>query len=150
MQPFRFRAAAALIMRRKQEDAARHDLAVAEAARKSAEKRAAAAAAAGEDARGAAVEACRQGTDGWQLEWHRSWIAKLRIEAETERRAAAASAESVARAAATVRLAHQRRRALERLRDKAWHRHRLEAGRQEMRAMNELATLKHHARPEEE
>jgi flagellar biosynthesis chaperone FliJ len=150
MRPFRFRAAAALVMRRKLEDAARLQLAAADNARRSAEERAREAAGAVAEARAAAADASTAGAESWRLGWHQSWIARTRIEAEARRRAAAVSAEAATRATAAVQVAHQRRRALERLRDRAWHRYRLEAGRHELQAMNELATLRHHARPDDE
>jgi len=143
MRPFRFRAAAGLVMRRKQEDVARQELARAETARQRAEDRARAAEQAAARAADAAVDARRAGTEGWRLEWHQSWISRKRLEADAGRQAAAVSAEATDRATAAVQLAHQRRRALERLRDRAWRRHQLEAGRQELRDMNELATLRH-------
>ncbi|MEZ5284218.1 MAG: hypothetical protein R2712_05285 [Vicinamibacterales bacterium] len=57
------------------------------------------------------------------------------------------SAEAARLATAEVQLAYQRRRALERLRDRAWRRYQLEAGRQELREMNELATLRFLTQP---
>lgn len=150
MRPFRFRASAALVMRRKQEDAARQQLAAAETVRQSAEERARVAARDLAEARAAAADACRGGTESWRLAWHQSWIVRTQIEAEARRRAAAVSAEAATRATAAVHIAHQRRRALERLRDRAWHRYRLDAGRHELQAMNELATLRHRARPDDD
>jgi flagellar biosynthesis chaperone FliJ len=150
MRPFRFRAAAALVMRRKQEDTARQQLAAAETTRKRAEDQAQSAAQAVARAGDAAADACRSGAEGWRRDWHQSWIARKRLEADAGRRAAAISAEAAGRATAAVQLAYQRRRALERLRDRAWHRHKLEASRHELQAMNELATLRHHARPDDE
>lgn len=146
MGPFRFRAAAGLVMRRKQEDTARQQLARAETARQRAEHRARAADQAAERAAEAAAEARRTGGEYGRLEWHQSWIARKRLEAAAGRQAAAVSAEAADRATAAVQLAHQRRRALERLRERAWHRHTLETGRQELRDMNELAVLRHRTR----
>jgi hypothetical protein len=150
MRPFRFRPHAALVLRRKQEDAARQQLAAAETARKCAEHRAADAARAVAAARASAAEACRDGADQWRLGWHQSWITRVRIEADALKRAAAVSAEAAGRATAAVQVAHQRRRTLERLRDRMWQRHQFEAARHEMLEMNELATLRHHARPHDE
>jgi len=150
MRPFHFRAAAALVMRRKQEDVARQRLAAAETARQCARDHSDAAARAAAAARSAAVEACRDGAEGWRLGWHQSWMVRTRIEAEAGRRAAAVSAEAAGRATAAVQLAYRHRRALERLRERAWQRYRLEAGRRELREMNELATLRHHAQPDED
>ncbi len=143
MRPFRFRAGAALLLRRKQEDAARLDLARAERAREAALARAEAAAASARQAAETETEARRHGVEAWRIEWHRTWITKKQLEADAGRQAAAVSAEAADRAAAEVRLAYQRRRALERLRDRAWRRHQLEAAREEGKAMNELAGLRY-------
>lgn len=150
MQPFRFRAAAALVMRRQQEDTARQQLSAAEIARNRAEDHARTTAEAAGCAREAAADACRTGTESGPLAWHQSWIVRKQLEAEAGRRAAAVSTEAAGRAAAAVRLAYQRRRALERLRDRMWQRHRLEAGRRELRDMNDLATLRYRARPDDD
>ncbi|MDH4064624.1 MAG: hypothetical protein OEW19_09500 [Acidobacteriota bacterium] len=147
MRPFRFRAAAGLVMRRKQEDTARQHLAKAQSARQRAEDRAGAAAQAAERAAAEDADARRAGAEGWRLQWHQSWIIKKRLEADAGRQAAAVSAEAADRAAAAVQLAYQRRRALERLRDRAWRRHQIDVGREELRDMNELATLRYHAPP---
>jgi flagellar export protein FliJ len=143
MRPFRFRAAAGLHLRRKQEDTARLHLAQAETARQYAEQQARAAQDAALRARDDEVASRREGTEGWRLGWHQSWIVRKRLEADAGRQAAAVSAATVDRATAAVQLAHQRRRALERLRDRAWRRHQLDAGRHETREMNELATLRY-------
>lgn len=150
MRPFQFRAAAALMMRRKQEDVARQRLAAAEIARQRAQDHADTARQAAETARQASVAACLDGAEGWRLGWHQSWMTRTRIEAEAGRRAAVVSAEAVGRATAAVQLAYRHRRALERLREKAWHRYRLEAARRELHEMNELATLRHQAQPDED
>jgi flagellar export protein FliJ len=69
-------------------------------------------------------------------------MTRLQIEADAYRRTAAVSAATAQRAAASVREAFQRRRALEQLRDRAWRRHQREVARADQRAMNELASLR--------
>jgi flagellar export protein FliJ len=142
MRPFRFRAQAALLLRRKEEDVARQDLARAERAREAAQARAEAAAATVRQAAEAAHDARQRGVEAWRVDWHRSWITRKQLEADAGRRAAAVSAEAAGHAAAEVTVAYQRRRALERLRERAWRRYQLEVTREEGRAMNELAGLR--------
>lgn len=139
---FRFRAAAALDMRRKQEDAARLALAVAENAVIAATQKARDAADRVSDEGRKLVDAQREGTEAWRVQWHRAWIARQRADA-------AARAQEVgertgeARAAADVaREAMKKRRVLERLRDRSWHRFQKDEHDQHVRDMNELATLR--------
>jgi flagellar export protein FliJ len=143
MRPFRFRLAAGLLVRRKEEDAVRQRLAETRIAHDRIEQQTRAAARGASEAASAAQAARREGATGWQIQWHQSWIARKRLEADAGRRAAAVSAASVDRATAAVRVAHQRRRALERLRDRAWRRYQVEARRTDSRTMNELATLRY-------
>jgi len=142
MRKFRFRAAAALELRRKAEDRAREWLAAATAAHDTAQARATAATSAVGAAGDAFVDLQRGGVDRTQLDWHRTWIARLQIEADVSRRRAAVSAATAERAAASVAAAYLRRRALERLRDRAWNRHQREVLQDEMREMNELAAVR--------
>jgi flagellar export protein FliJ len=142
MRKFRFRAAAALELRRKAEDRARELLAAATAASDAAQARATAATSAAAAAGDAFVDRQRGGVDRTQMDWHRTWIARLQIEADVSRRRAAVSAATAERAAASVATAYLRRRALERLRDRAWNRHQREVLQDEMREMNELAAVR--------
>jgi flagellar export protein FliJ len=143
MTPFRFRASAALDLRRKEEDSARLRLAQAQSALQQTEARVVAAQAAVRTAAEQLQAEHQHGTEAWRLGWHQSWIHRLRLEASTCRRTVAVSVTTVEHAAASVQTAHQRRRALERLRDRSWRRHQLESGRQETRDMNLLANLRY-------
>ncbi|MFA5907811.1 MAG: hypothetical protein WC815_03440 [Vicinamibacterales bacterium] len=143
MRPFRFRASVVLDLRRKEEDAARQRLVQAQNALDQAEARARTARQAAADAAGASAAAQNAGAEGWRLGWHQSWIRRQRLEVDACRTVTAASAATVDRATASVGVAHQRRRVLERLRDRAWHRHQLETVRHESREMNTAANLRY-------
>lgn len=142
MPPFRFRAAAALDLRLSEEERARTHLARVRLDLHAAETRAVAA----RDAAAAAATelACAraEGTEAWRLGWHQSWIVRQRREADALQRAAAVSATAVAHATASVHAAQQRRRALERLRDRALDHYRQDVARHEIREMNALANAR--------
>jgi flagellar export protein FliJ len=142
MRPFQFRAQAALDLRRKQEDEARRTLADAQTAHQATQARAAAADRLARQAADDVVSLQCSGTEAWRLDWHQSWIAKLRLEADASQRATAISAATVEHATASVIVAFQKRRTLERLRDRARRRYDAEAGRQHQREMNALASLR--------
>ncbi len=146
MRAFRFRAAAALELRRKEEESARLRLARAQTDLQHAEQRVL-------DADRAAVQAAEHlttaqsgGTEAWRIGWHQSWIRRQRLEAEACRRTVAVSATIAERTAASVSIAHQKRRVLERLRERAWQRHRQAADRHATNEMNQLANLRYLAR----
>jgi flagellar export protein FliJ len=146
MRPFRFRAQAALDLRITQEEAALRVLARAQNDADRARARV-------DEARESVAAADRQfqfsqheGLSGSLLGWHRSWIAKQRLEVDARKREAAISAVAVDRAAASVRDTHRRRRTLERLRDRSRRAYDLEAGRQDTREMNMLAGLRYLAK----
>lgn len=143
MRPFRFRAAAALDLRRKEEEAARLRLARAQSDLQHAAQRVLDADRAALDATVQLAAAQAGGTEAWRIGWHQSWIRKQRLEAEACRRTVAVSATIVERAAASVSIAHQKRRVLERLRERAWHRHQQTAERQATNEMNLLANLRY-------
>jgi flagellar biosynthesis chaperone FliJ len=149
MQPFRFRAAGALDLWRKQEDEARSVLARAEAA----ERAAAARVDGAEEAvqiEGARLDVLqREGATAWLMSWHRSWIAKQRLDVQTCRRDREAATQVTTQAAVVLRLAYRRRRTLERLRDRTLRKYDLEVKRQDTIAMNELAGLRYVARAAE-
>ena len=147
MRPFRFRAAAALDLRRKEEESARLRLAQAQKAFEQTQLRLNHAMAAANAASDQFMSDQHAGIEAWRLSWHQSWIRKQRQDADTSRKTAAVSASVVERAAASVTAAHQQRRALERLRERALKRHQLEASRQEGRDMNLLANLRYLAKP---
>jgi flagellar export protein FliJ len=150
VRAFRFRAQAALELRLKQEEQALRALAK---ARESSERARARADAAMDGVSAADQQfqtAQQDGASGWLIGWHRSWIARQRLEVDARKREAAISAAIVQRAAASVRDTHRNRRTLERLRDRSRRAYDLEVGRQDTREMNMLAGLRHVAntRPE--
>jgi flagellar export protein FliJ len=145
-RPFRFRAAAALDLRIKEEDHAKQQLARAQSAHEATALRAVQARHRADAAADEFVMAQRTGTDAARLAWHQSWIVRLRLEADAARGAAATSAASLERATASVNVARQRRRTLERLRDRAKHRYDEDARRHDTRDMNELASVRFAAR----
>lgn len=143
MRPFRFRASVVLDLRRKEEDAAQQHLVQAQNMRDLAEARVREAQQAAAIAAGTCEALQTTGTEGWRLGWHQSWIRKQRLEVDACRQATVVSAAAVERATISVGAARQRRRALERLRDRAWQRHQVETIRQESREMNMAATLRY-------
>ena len=142
MRAFRFRAQAALDLRLKQEDQALRALASAQNAAERAHARTDAALSGASTAGQQFQAAQHEGTNGWTLGWHRSWIAKQRLEVDARQREAAISAVAVDRAAASVRDTHRTRRTLERLRDRSRRTYDRDTGRQDTREMNMLAGLR--------
>src|SRR5581483_44574 len=146
MRPFRFRAAAALEIRRKQEDQARIALQRAESALQTAHSGLRAAMDAESDAKDALCAAQSAGTPAYLIGWHRSWIVNRQSEVEVQRLNVAKAGALVARETAILRDAHRKRRTLERLRDRSWRKYQVEAARQDVRDMNDLAGLRYIAR----
>jgi flagellar FliJ protein len=142
MARFRFRAAAALELRRKQESSAHAALARVEArfhelrlARESAvESRRA--------AQGDLASRERVGSDGATLEWHRTWIVHLSASVDRLGREIEAQARVVADARRAWLEARRRRRALERMRERAEERFRHAETLEENKALDELARLR--------
>jgi flagellar export protein FliJ len=141
MGPFRFRAAAALEVRSREERAAEAALVHAEALFSAADR---AWASARTDIGTAVAElerAARAGTDVQTIFWHRNWITRLTATAdERHKRVRCDAAARVARAA--WQAAKRRRMILERLRDRAFARHRLAGHRQELKVLDELARVR--------
>lgn len=146
MHPFRFRAAAVLDLRLAEEDRAKRELAKVRDAHEATLLRADRARQATDDASDEFTAAQRLGTNAAGLSWHQSWIARLRLEADAARSAAATSAANLERATASVTVARQRRRTMERLRDRARQRYDENARRHDTREMNELASVQFAAR----
>ncbi|MGE0813525.1 MAG: flagellar export protein FliJ [Vicinamibacterales bacterium] len=142
MKPFRFRAQAVLDLRRREEEAAKNALArqraMAERAQQALAAAHAAVARAGEALQSQASAGAAHGT----LTWHRSWIVRLRIGVQVAAHAAAEAERATAAAAAALGQAMQRRRVLERLRDRAWRTYCVDRDRAEIREMDQLATLR--------
>ena len=142
MGEFRFRAQVALDLRRRQEDAAATVLAQAEGALREVTEQRAAATAERQAALAGRLDAERGGIDAGALEWHWNWINRLaatveRLDRDLEgRRAAVDDAERAWRAA------RRRRLALERMRDRALHRHQVAQHRREVTTIDELARLR--------
>lgn len=143
MRPFRFRAAVALELRAADEERARQRLAHARMDLQQAEQRVQGAAEAARAARADLASAHAEGSEAWRLGWHRSWMVRQEQQAAATRSAAAVSAAAVAHATASVHAARQRRRALERLRDRAHKRYQADAARYESKEMNLLANARY-------
>lgn len=142
MKEFRFRAQAVLDLRSRHRDLVQAELAQAIRA-----EQAAAEAFEGAERRGlrAAVdgaEAFRAGGPISEFERHRYWIAHLRDETERLRRIRQERTTEVLKARERLRSAHQQVRVLERLRDELRQRHRERVRQQEMRDLDEVATLR--------
>ena len=150
MKPFRFRAAAALDLRRRQEDDARLAHVRAEQEARDAAARVANAGAAVDRAVEERTSTEREGMDAWLMTWHRSWITRLRLDVTVQQQHAVASNATASRAAASVQKAHQRRRTLERLRERGLRRYDTDVQRSELKEMNLLAGLRYVARAADE
>lgn len=142
MATFRFRAAAALDLRRKQEDAARLEVARAEMAVMAANERSREARSRVTDEGDRLVHLQQDGAESWRVQWHRAWIDRQRTDAEARAAELKARAQEAAQAAQVAREAMKKRRVLERLRDRAWHRYQRVQHEQHVKDMNELATLR--------
>ena len=142
MRAFRFRAAIVLDLRRREEEAARTALtrqrAVCDGAHAALTAAREAVAKAGQTLDSAAAAGTTHGT----LEWHRSWIARLRIGVHVAMRVAAEADQAAGRAAAALNLAMQKRRVLERLRDRAWRKYTMLRDRAHIQEMDQLASLR--------
>jgi flagellar export protein FliJ len=139
---FVFRAAAALDIRRREEESARQRLAGAERAVNDAAARLQEAERAVAEEAERLVGIQRHGTEAWRIACHQAWIEQQRrvvVERGTELSARRAEAKKAAAAAIE---AATRRKVLERLRERAWRRHRRAEDEQHIRDMNELATLR--------
>ena len=145
MGPFRFRAGIVLDLRRREEDAARTAL----TRQRAVCDRAHAVLAAARDAvleAGRALDgAAASGTTHGTLEWHRSWIVRLRLAVQAAMRVAAEADQAAGRAALALNQAMQKRRVLERLRERAWRKYVLARDRAHIQDMDQLASLRYAA-----
>lgn len=142
MKPFRFRAEVVLDLRRREEEAAKASL----ARHRSLAERAWALV---QTAREALAEAGRTmerdaaaGAPHQTLLWHRSWMTRLRRDVQMAQEAATGADHAAALAASALGRAMQRRRVLERLRDRAWRAYGVARDRAELQEMNHLATVR--------
>lgn len=92
----------------------------------------------------------RAGMDAWLMTWHGSWITRLRLDATVQQQRAVVSNAAATCAAAAVQKAHQRRRTLERLRERGLRRYDTDVQRSELKEMNLLAGLRFVARAADE
>lgn len=142
MRPFRFRADIVLDLRRREEEAARTALArqraVAERAHATLAGARVAVVEAGRALEGAAAAGPSHGT----LDWHRSWIGRLRLGVHAAMREAAEADQAAGRAAGALNQAMQKRRVLERLRERAWRKYCVARDRAHIQEMDQLASLR--------
>jgi flagellar export protein FliJ len=143
VKAFRFRAQTVLDLRSRHRDLVQAELAQAERAERAA---ADAAEMAERQAVTAGVDgatALRAGGPVSEFERHRNWIAHLRTGSDRLGRVRHERALAVSEVRERLRIAHQRVRVLERLRDQLWRRHQESARQQEMRDLDEVATLRY-------
>ena len=142
MSRFRFRGERLLEWRRTQADAARVEFVRAtESVREAAARL--------EDAEQASVRAVREFLDVMHtpvdvatLERHRNWIGQQRVVVAACERSHEERQQVAAAAAAVLQTATRHVKVMERLRDRAERRHREAERQQEMKALDELATLR--------
>ncbi len=142
MRPFRFRAEIVLDLRRREEDTARQALARQRAVCERAHAMLTAARTAVLDAGRALETAAASGTTHGTLEWHRSWIGRMRLGVQAAMREAAEADQAAGRAALALNQAMQKRRVLERLRDRAWRKYVVARDRAHIQEMDQLASLR--------
>lgn len=142
MKPFRFRAEVVLDLRRREEEAAKTAL----ARHRALAERAWALVQTARDVLAAAGRAMEReaeaGATHQTLLWHRNWITRLRRDVQLAQEAAAQADHAAAVAATALGRAMQRRRVLERLRDRAWRAYGVVRDRAELQEMNHLATVR--------
>jgi hypothetical protein len=88
------------------------------------------------------VDLQQGGAEQWRVQWHRAWIDRERIEADSLAEEQEERAAEALRATKAAQEAFKRRRVLERLRDRAWKKHQRHQQQQHVREMNDLATLR--------
>lgn len=142
MRRFHFRAQTVLALRQREEDAARTTLTRARALVERAHAKVAAARNAVSDAGGAFDAAAEAGSPNSLLEWHRSWIARLRADVQQALLTASAADQAAGAAAVALSRAMQKRRVLERLRERAWRRYCVARDRADAVEMDHLATVR--------
>ncbi|MFN8644397.1 MAG: hypothetical protein U0802_23085 [Candidatus Binatia bacterium] len=149
MRPFRFRAETVLDLRRREEEAAKTALARARSIAERAHAAVAAAREAVREAGRALEEVATTGTTHGTLEWHRSWIVRQRAEVGRAQQVAAEADRAAGAAAVVMSRAMQRRRVLERLRERAWKKCCVARDRAHIQEMDQLASLRYAALAQE-
>lgn len=145
MRPFRFRAQVVLELRRREEEAARAALARQQAETMRVRALADEAARTARTAQATLAATTAAGASPALLEWHRSWIVKLTRDVAVGLVAVAEAEQAAARAAVVLGTALQKRRVLERLRERALRRYRVDSDREQLKDMNQHASLRHFA-----
>jgi flagellar FliJ protein len=145
MTSFRFRAAVVLELRTRQEQQAATALSRAELALSQAQQRLAAADRARGTAQAAALDRQREGATSPEIEWHRNWITSLTSSADQRRVDVELRQREVHEAERAWRVARQRRLTIERMRDRAWTRFQRQQQREELKVIDELASLRYSA-----
>lgn len=142
MATFRFRLQTALDLRLRQEDEAKAALAAAESARIAAERGRDEARRALEQTLDRSRDAEGRAGDITERLWYRNWIVAQRYEVERRQQALAAREAAVREATAVAQAAHQKRRILERLKDRAAASFGAEERRQEQKVFDDLGVLR--------
>ena len=142
MTPFRFRAGAALDIRRREEDAAASALVRAEAHFFEANRAYADMEQARARAQTERAAQTTRGIDAVALMWHRNWIVRLEAMVDDLRTSRGIAEAAVTTARQAWQFARRRRLALERMRDRALHRHRDAARLLEAKELDELARIR--------
>lgn len=142
MSRFRFRLEPVLQLRQRAEDQAQQALARAERQLQEAERGLALTETRLRDAYVVANEAERDGADVIRLTWHRNWIVVKARDVEAARLDVRDRLETRDLRLRQAQEARKQRLVLERFKDRAQHVHDTEVARQEMQAIDELATIK--------
>ncbi|MEW6321170.1 MAG: flagellar export protein FliJ [Acidobacteriota bacterium] len=143
MPAFRFRAQAALDVRIRREEAAERALAVAQAALRAAEAATAAAAAAVEEAMARGLAGAGAATGAHELAWHRNWIVRHRQALGGCRRLEQERRAEVHLAREALMRARRERKALDKLKERAWRAYLLGETRAEQRELDLLGAIGH-------
>jgi flagellar export protein FliJ len=142
VKAFRFRAQAVLDLRSRRRDLVQTELALAERAEQAAAADLESAERRKESAETEGATALRAGGPVSEFERHRNWIAHLRAESDRLRTVRHERAAEVAAVRERLRTAHQEVRVLERLRDQRLRSHQESVRQEDMRDLNEVATMR--------
>ena len=140
---FVFRAEAALELRRREEETAQRELAAASERERQARETRDAAVERVEAAKRAAAEAEARAGEVTERLWHRNWISAQHQHAGRAQQALDQRQHEAREAAARALEAHRKRKALDRLKQRALQQWIRAAEREEQKSIDELATSKH-------